>query len=59
MVNVRFWKSGDGGKSFRSIRTPHGDHHDLWIDPANGNRMIVADDGGGQVSNDGGANWST
>ncbi len=59
VVNVRFWKSGDGGKSFNSISTPHGDHHDLWIDPANPKRMIVADDGGGQVSNDGGVNWST
>ncbi|MFM2139379.1 MAG: hypothetical protein RJA57_1686, partial [Bacteroidota bacterium] len=39
--------------------TPHGDHHDLWIDPEDGNRMIVADDGGAQVSFDGGANWST
>ena len=59
VVNVRFWKSGDGGKSFTSISTPHGDHHDLWIDPANENRMVIGDDGGAQVSNDGGANWST
>ena len=59
VVNVRFWKSGDGGKSFSSISTPHGDHHDLWIDPANENRMVIGDDGGAQVSNDGGANWST
>ncbi len=57
--NVGFMVSNDGGKSFRSISTPHGDHHDLWIDPENGNRMIVADDGGAQVSFDGGSNWST
>ncbi len=57
--NVGFMVSADGGKTFKSIPTPHGDHHDLWIDPEDGNRMIVADDGGAQVSFDGGANWST
>ena len=57
--NVNFMRSRDGGKTFQSVRTPHGDHHDLWIDPENGNRMIVADDGGAQVSFDGGENWST
>ena len=57
--NVNFMVSSDGGKSFTSMRTPHGDHHDLWIDPKNGKRMIVADDGGAQVSLDGAKNWST
>ena len=57
--NVNFMRSIDGGKTFQSLNTPHGDHHDLWIDPENGNRMIVADDGGGQVSFDAGNNWST
>jgi photosystem II stability/assembly factor-like uncharacterized protein len=57
--NVGFMVSTDGGKTFRGISTPHGDHHDLWIDPEDGNRMIVADDGGAQVSFDAGANWST
>lgn len=57
--NVEFMYSRDGGKSFQSYNTPHGDHHDLWIDPANGKRMVVADDGGAQVSFDGGQNWST
>ncbi len=57
--NVGFMISTDGGKTFRGISTPHGDHHDLWIDPEDGNRMIVADDGGAQVSFDGSANWST
>jgi photosystem II stability/assembly factor-like uncharacterized protein len=59
VLNVNFLKSTDGGKTFRNINTPHGDHHDLWIDPADGNRMIIADDGGAQVSFDGGNNWST
>ncbi|HNU86792.1 MAG TPA: hypothetical protein PKJ94_00775, partial [Ferruginibacter sp.] len=59
VLNVNFLKSTDGGKTFRGISTPHGDHHDLWIDPADGNRMGIADDGGAQVSFDGGNNWST
>ena len=57
--NVNFMMSSDGGRTFVSGRTPHGDHHDLWIDPKNGKRMIVADDGGAQVSLDGAKNWST
>jgi photosystem II stability/assembly factor-like uncharacterized protein len=59
VLNVNFLKSTDGGKTFKSINTPHGDHHDLWIDPEDGRRMIVADDGGAQISFDGGENWST
>ena len=59
VLNVAFWRSEDGGKSFDRYRTPHGDHHDLWIDPDNNRRMIVADDGGAQVSNDDANNWST
>lgn len=59
VVNVQFHHSKDGGKSFRRIRTQHGDHHDLWIDPSNNQRMIVADDGGAVVSIDGGETWST
>ena len=59
VMNVSFWRSEDGGKSFDRYRTPHGDHHDLWVDPENNNRMIVADDGGAQVSNDDAMSWST
>ena len=58
-LNVGLYRSRDGGKTFQSINTPHGDHHDLWIDPEDNNRMIIGDDGGGQVSFDAGANWST
>lgn len=58
-LNVQFYKSTDAGKTFKSINTPHGDHHDLWIDPEDANRMVIADDGGAQVSFDGGSNWST
>ncbi|OIR14167.1 Ycf48-like protein [mine drainage metagenome] len=57
--NVNFMRSKDGGKTFQAVNTtPHGDHHDLWIDPEDGNRMIVADDGGAQVSFDAAANFS-
>ncbi len=59
VLNVGMMVSRDGGKSFSSIRTPHGDHHDLWIDPKDGKRMMVGDDGGGQITFDGGQNWSS
>jgi photosystem II stability/assembly factor-like uncharacterized protein len=58
--NVNFMRSKDGGKTFQAVNTtPHGDHHDVWIDPVDPNRMIVADDGGAQVSFDGAANFSS
>ncbi|MCS5638839.1 MAG: glycosyl hydrolase, partial [Candidatus Marinimicrobia bacterium] len=59
VLNVQFWRSKDGGKTFNSIRTPHGDHHDLWVDPLDAQHLIIADDGGGQISFDAGATWST
>ena len=59
VLNVSFWRSRDGGRTYESIRTPHGDHHDLWIAPEDPQRMVIADDGGAQVSNDAGANWTT
>ena len=58
-LNVGFYRSRDGAKSFQQLHTAHPDHHDLWIDPNDANRMIIAHDGGAQVSFDGGANWST
>ena len=59
VMNVSYHKSKDGGKTFTSANSNHGDHHDLWIAPENNQRMIIADDGGAQVSNDGGESWST
>ncbi len=59
VVNVSYHKSTDGGRSFKSNNAPHGDHHDLWIAPEDPKRMIIADDGGAQVSYDGGDTWST
>lgn len=57
-LNVEFFKSTDGGVTFNSINTKHGDHHDLWIDPNNPQRMILSDDGGGVVSVNGGKSWT-
>jgi photosystem II stability/assembly factor-like uncharacterized protein len=54
-----FWKSTDGGKNFTTLRTPHGDNHDIWISPKDGNTMIQSNDGGANISNDGGRTWST
>ncbi len=59
VLNVRYHKSSDGGKTYKTYNAPHGDHHDLWISPEDNQRMIIADDGGGQVSFDAGENWST
>ena len=59
VLNVSYHKSTDGGKTFESSNAPHGDHHDLWIAPEDSKRMVMADDGGAQVSYDGGETWST
>jgi photosystem II stability/assembly factor-like uncharacterized protein len=58
VVNVQFHRSKDGGKTFTAIRTPHGDNHDLWIDPNDPLRMIESNDGGANVSDDGGKTWT-
>jgi len=59
VLNVRYHKSTDSGKSFKTYNAPHGDHHDLWISPEDPKRMIIGDDGGAQVSYDRGESWST
>ncbi len=59
VLNVRYHKSTDGGKTFEANNAPHGDHHDLWIAPEDPKRMIMGDDGGAQISYDGGETWST
>jgi photosystem II stability/assembly factor-like uncharacterized protein len=59
VMNVSYHKSKDGGKTFKRNNAPHGDHHDLWIAPEDNQRMIIADDGGAQVSYNGGETWST
>ena len=58
-LNVNFYKSTDGGVTFKTeIRLPHGDNHDLWIDPEDPMRMAESDDGGGTVSMNGGLSWT-
>jgi photosystem II stability/assembly factor-like uncharacterized protein len=59
VLNVMFWKSVDGGSSFRPIRTPHGDNHALWINPDDPTNMIEGNDGGANVTFNGGRTWST
>ncbi|WP_299530014.1 glycosyl hydrolase [Ulvibacterium sp.] len=59
VLNAPVTKSIDGGKTFTSLPTPHGDNHHLWIDPYNNQRMINSNDGGANVSNNGGKSWST
>jgi photosystem II stability/assembly factor-like uncharacterized protein len=59
VLNVRYHKSVDGGRTFSTHGAPHGDHHDLWIAPEDSNRMVIGDDGGAQVTYDGGETWST
>lgn len=58
VLNVGFHKSTDGGKTFKPIRVPHGDNHDLWIAPDNPQRMVQANDGGANVSLNGGQTWT-
>ncbi len=58
-LNVQFLKSVDGGKSFEAKGVPHGDVHDLWLNPNDPDRMVVANDGGAQVTVDGAETWST
>ena len=59
VLNVRYHKSTDGGKTYETFNAPHGDHHDLWIAPKDNQRMIIGDDGGAQISFDAGINWSS
>jgi photosystem II stability/assembly factor-like uncharacterized protein len=59
VANLALWKSTDGGRGFTEIQTPHGDNHDLWIDPADPNRMIEGNDGGACISFNGGQTWSS
>ncbi|HYJ92215.1 MAG TPA: hypothetical protein VEV84_12965 [Pyrinomonadaceae bacterium] len=58
VLNVGFWRSIDGGRNFTPIGEPHGDNHDLWIAPNDANRMIEGNDGGANVSFNGGKSWT-
>jgi photosystem II stability/assembly factor-like uncharacterized protein len=56
--NVMFMKSTDGGKTWKTLMVPHGDNHDMWIDPGNPKRFIVGNDGGATITTDGGLTWT-
>ncbi len=58
VLNTGFYRSNDGGRTFNGIGVPHGDNHDLWIAPEDPNRMIESNDGGANVSFNGGRSWS-
>ena len=59
VLNTGFYRSTDGGRNFTTIGGMHGDHHGLWIDPTDPRRMINSNDGGANVTQDGGRTWST
>lgn len=57
--NETMWKSTDAGKTFAALNTPHGDNHDIWFNPSDPNIIVQSNDGGANVSIDGGNTWST
>jgi photosystem II stability/assembly factor-like uncharacterized protein len=59
LLNVRTWRSTDGGYRWKLIHVAHGDNHALWIDPTDPRRMILGNDGGATISEDWGKTWST
>ena len=58
VLNTGFYRSNDGGRTYSNIQVPHGDNHDLWIAPDNPDRMIQSNDGGANVSFNGGRSWT-
>ncbi|MHB0755377.1 WD40/YVTN/BNR-like repeat-containing protein [Polaribacter sp. M15] len=52
-------KSTDGGKTWKRMSVPHGDNHDIWLNPKNPSLLIQANDGGANISHNGGKTWST
>jgi len=59
VLNSPAVKSTDGGKTWQSFRAPHGDYHQLWINPTNNKNMIISNDGGAAISFNGGKTWSS
>ena len=57
--NEGFFKSTDGGRTFKTVTTPHGDNHSLWINPDNPEIMVQSNDGGANVTTNGGLTWSS
>jgi photosystem II stability/assembly factor-like uncharacterized protein len=58
VINTGFYRSNDGGRTYARIGVPHGDNHDVWIAPDDPNRMINSNDGGANVSFNGGKSWT-
>jgi photosystem II stability/assembly factor-like uncharacterized protein len=58
ILNTGLFRSIDGGRTFTTLSAPHGDHHGLWIDPADPQRMINGNDGGATITIDGGKSWT-
>lgn len=54
-----YFRSDDGGKKWSKMSPPHGDNHAMWINPENPNLFIQANDGGANVTHNGGKTWST
>ena len=59
VMNTRLYKSVNGGEDWAQVKAPHGDHHDLWFNPQDGDNLINGNDGGATVSFDGGKTWSS
>ena len=59
MNNLSFWKSTDGGRTWKTMPTPHGDNHGMWINPDQPEIFIQSNDGGANVTTNGGRTWST
>jgi len=59
ILNTGSYRSIDAGKTFTQLSTPHGDNHGLWIDPTNPKRLINSNDGGADISTDGGLHWTS
>jgi photosystem II stability/assembly factor-like uncharacterized protein len=59
VLNAPVMKSIDGGRTFATVRATHGDNHGFWINPTDSRYLANANDGGGSVSLDGGASWSS
>lgn len=59
VLSTALYKSIDAGKTWTVIDTPHGDHHDHWINPEDSDNMISGNDGGATVTFDGGQTWSS
>ena len=59
VLNAPVMKSIDGGKTFANVSVPHGDNHHLWINPNDNTNLINSNDGGANVSFNGGKSWSS